>query len=303
MQRITAPAMSRYAMLDSAVAPPVESVLACSAAQYVVAQRERLRAGEQLRAALQGRDASWGSLHCDPAEVNLVLRAIASGTVPPCLRLLGRWYAQWSAEERRLRAEMAEAMRAHVVWPWLRHVRGIGPSLGAQLLARLDVRRAPHPASFWAYCGLGTVAVGDNGRLRRVAEPRTPRGHSSRYDHAAKRLCYLAGVSFVRKGAWYRLMYDLERARLERTHGDWTPSHRHRAAARSATKIFLRDLWCVWSDLAAGSGTPHARRESVEHAWKVARFDADDPSVANHLYFAGPAGDARRRHPSPTSPR
>jgi len=81
------------------------------------------------------------------------------------------------------------------------------------------------------------------------------------------------GVSFVRKGAWYRLMYDLERTRLERGHAEWTPLHRHRAAPRAATKLFLRDLWCVWTDLERGRLARPASGESVEHAWRVAVLD------------------------------
>lgn len=278
MRRIATPPFSEYTMASASMGLPVESVLSCSAAQFLVAQRERIRAGEQLRAVLQGRDTSWGTLTCDPAEVSTILRAIAAGEIPDRLTLIGRWYANWNAEERRLLAVMREAMRAHAVWPWLRHVRGIGPSLGAQLLARLDIERARHPASFWAYCGLGTVPS-DGGGAQRVASPRTPRGSSSAYDHSAKRLCHLVGVSFVRKGAWYRLMYELERARLDRTHGDWTPLHRHRAAARAATKIFLRDLWCVWADLEHDRSRAVPDSSSLRHAWNVARFDADDESV------------------------
>ncbi len=279
MRRIATPPFSEYTIASSSMAPPVESVLSCSAAQFLVAQRERLRAGEQLRAVLQGRDTSWGTVSCEPGEVRAILRAIAAGDIPDRLTLIGRWYANWNAEERRLLAVMREAMRGHVVWPWLRHVRGIGPSLGAQLLARLDIQRARHPASFWAYCGLGTVASQEDAGAHRVAVPRTPRGSSAAYDHSAKRLCHLVGVSFVRKGAWYRLMYELERARLDRTHGDWTPLHRHRGAARAATKVFLRDLWCVWADLEQGRARGEPSPSSLTHAWNVARFDADDEAV------------------------
>ena len=56
-------------------------------------------------------------------------------------------------------AQMQALIGRHPAWSWLRSVRGVGSVLAARLLSRLDLARAPSPASFWAYCGLGTVAA------------------------------------------------------------------------------------------------------------------------------------------------
>jgi hypothetical protein len=155
------------------------------------------------------------------------------------------------------------------------------------LLSRLDISRAPSPASFWAYCGLATVpaavfACSACGRRElgtpgmrwaarhtdpatkhacmgtmvpagtatgaRVAQPRPRRGEKARYDMEAKKICYLIGISFLRCGGPYREHYHERRTHLEAEHGHWPPKRLHLAAVRATSKRFLADLWRAWRD-------------------------------------------------------
>jgi hypothetical protein len=267
---------------------PADALLELAAAGYERAQRDRVRYGEQLRAILQRRDARWGLLMTDerfrdPDTLLREIRETGEGPVP----LLGRLYANAWEQEREMGAQMQAIIGRHPAWPWLRGVRGIGSVLAARLLSRLDVGRAPSPASFWAYCGLGTVAAEElmcercgarvfvapgtkvsaphaaagkrgscEGPLRprglthsvRVAQGRPRRGERAAYDLEAKTICYLIGVSFVRCGGPYREVYDDRKAYLLAKHTDWPAKRVHLAAVRATVKRFLADLWVAWRE-------------------------------------------------------
>jgi transposase IS116/IS110/IS902 family protein len=251
---------------------------------YEQAQRVRLQAGERIRAIVQGRDQRLTEAPVDEADA--VLRAIRQGEHDGPVTLLGRTYRRHWEEENELRGAMEEALQSHPVWPWLSEVRGIGTTLAARLLARLDLNRAPTPSSFWSYCGLATVqgrlhrcatcgasivtAVGrtlrsthtapSGGNCKgvlealgtpdglRVAQPSPSRGESATYDRHAKKICYLIGVSFLRSKSVYRQHYDRERDRLARERPEWTRARQHLAALRKMEKLFLSHLWAVWAE-------------------------------------------------------
>jgi len=267
---------------------PAEALLELAASGYERAQRDRIRYGEQLRAILQRRDARWGHVadeerDGDPDALLRVIRETGGGPVP----LLGRLYANAWEQERDMGAQMQALISRHPAWPWLRGVRGVGSVLAARLLSRLDVSRAQSPASFWAYCGLGTVAAEEQvceecgarvfvapgtrvqaphsmpgrrgmctGPLRargltgsvRVAQGRPRRGERAAYDLEAKTICYLIGVSFVRCGGPYRELYDERKVHLSSHHPEWPAKRVHLAAVRATVKRFLADLWVAWRE-------------------------------------------------------
>jgi transposase IS116/IS110/IS902 family protein len=255
------------------------------ATAFESAQAQRLRTGEQIRVLVEsgGRANRSGGRGND---VEAVLSRIRSGSVPAPLAALGESYRREWNEERELLRLLSERVARHPAWPWLERVRGIGPSLAARLLARLEIDRAPTPSSFWSYCGLATVAadvyrcaecgyelslpsgrhvrnahrvpgssqpcggtlvpLGDG--ARRVAQPRPNRGEDAPYDREAKKLCYLIGISFVRQGDAYKRYYNEQRARLEVAKPDWIPRRRHLTALRMTEKLFLAHLWLVWRE-------------------------------------------------------
>lgn len=250
---------------------------------YDQAQRARVEAGERIRAILQGRDAS----HADPVpmlDASAVLLHIRKGESDGPVPLLGWTYRHHWAEEQKLRSAMQDALAHHPAWPWLSGVKGIGATLAAKLLGRLDIRRAPGPASFWAYCGLATVPGVEyhcdacdlrlsfepgarvtgrhriNGR-RECEGTLTPalgpadgvrmaqslkRGERARFDATAKKTCYLIGVSLVRAGGRFATDYRAERARLEQERPGWPKGRIHLSALRRIEKALLAELWAAW---------------------------------------------------------
>lgn len=256
------------------------------ATAFESAQMQRLRTGEQIRATLASRGVSNGAHSRGANEVEALLARLRSGGTPPTLIALGETYRQQWNDERDLLRVLSERVARHPTWPWLERVRGLGPSLAARLLARLDIERAPTPSSFWSYCGLATVAAqmyrcaecgyelslpegrsvraahraprtGEpcGGALavagdgpRRVAQPRPTRGENAPYDREAKKLCYLIGMSFVRQGASFKRYYTEQRTRLEAAKPDWIPRRRHLTALRMTEKLFLAHLWLVWRE-------------------------------------------------------
>jgi hypothetical protein len=265
-----------------------EALLELAASGYERAQRDRLRYGEQLRAIIQRRDGRWGMAtdadpDGDPDALLREIRATGGGPVP----ILGRLYANAWEQEREMGAQMQALIARHPAWPFLQNVRGVGSVLAARPLSRLDISRAPSPASFWSYCGLGTVPAEElvcdrcgarvfvapgtrvaaphaaasrrgscTGALRpggvtenvRVAQGRPRRGERATYDLQAKTICYLIGVSFVRCGGPYREVYDERKAHLAATHAEWPAKRVHLAAVRATVKRFLTDLWVAWRD-------------------------------------------------------
>jgi len=255
------------------------------AAAFETAQAQRLRTGEQIR-ALVGRTNGHGAAGNGAHDIDALVARIRAGASPEPLSALGDEYRRQWSEERELMRVMSERIAKHPAWPWLERVRGIGPSLAARLLARLDIDRAPTPSSFWSYCGLATVAaeiyrcaecgyelslpagrhVRSGHRIpgtsqscagalepagqgaRRVAQPRPTRGENAPYDREAKKLCYLIGISFVRQGDAYRRYYREQRARLDVAKPDWIPRRRHLTALRMTEKLFLAHLWLVWRE-------------------------------------------------------
>ncbi len=187
-------------------------------------------------------------------------------------------------QERVATRHLQRAIEQHPAWPWLQGVRGIGHVLAARLVSRLDIRKAKTPSSFWTYCGLATApgivhlcdACGARmviahrtpprvhrspsgiwcanplirtGESERVSMPRAVRGERLRYNPNAKVVCYLIGLSFVRRGDYYRELYAARRARTATVHPEWPDGRRYLDAQRFAVKRFLADLWCEWRTL------------------------------------------------------
>lgn len=263
---------------------------------YEQAQRVRIEAGEQIRAVLQGRDMSWGDHalpvtddpRADKAAVEATLRGILSGDSTGPVPLLGRTYRRYHDEENELRRDMMTALKMHPAWPWLDKVKGIGPTLGAKMLARFDATLADYASSFWAYAGLGTIpgnryrctecgldkgyppsysvtgkhqALGTTKACKgtlvlvagpedgvRVAQPKPGKGEKAKYDQYAKKIMYLVGTSFLKAGGPYEEIYRKERARLEVERPGWADGRKHQTALRKVEKLFLSHLWQIWRE-------------------------------------------------------
>lgn len=233
----------------------------------------------------------------------VVLLEVGRGDEPGPVPIMGRAYHRYSAEEEASLKDMGEALKRHPAFPWLKQVRGIGPSLGCKLLARLDPTEAPHASSFWAYCGLGTVEgneyrcpecglvkgwpVGYNvtgehrgcsGKLVkvrgpedgvRVAQPRPRKGEKATYDQHMKKVVLGQVVpSFLKVGGPYERYWRREREKADRTRPGWAEGRKKALADRKTVKLFLSHLWQVWREaleLPAGKPWAHAHEPGEDH--------------------------------------
>lgn len=152
---------------------------------------------------------------------------------------------------------------AHPVGEWLRSIVGIGTVIAAGLIANIDIERAPTVGHIWRFAGLDPTVVWGKGEKRP-------------WNARLKRLCWLAGESFVKfqsheddiYGKVYIARKEMETAANERgeyagqakeklekfnigkdteaykwyTQGKLPPAHIHARAKRYAVKLFLANL-------------------------------------------------------------
>ena len=149
-------------------------------------------------------------------------------------------------EKRFEKLMTTEAETFPVYDAWLRHVKGIGPGLSAQLLAMLLPPLVDRGPSTWYKAGGLTPSEIDG--QQRLPRPRAG-GDKITYYPRLRRTLFLVATSFVRNGGYYRDQYDRHKTRLAAKHANdpnWPP-HRLDATARWATvKLFLSHLWEEW---------------------------------------------------------
>ena len=160
---------------------------------YEQNQKMRKAVEERLRAVLQGRDETWGVVvDLDDTDVAAALLDIRNAKEIGPVPILGRAYRRYWQEERDTYGDMMDEWTGHPVHGWLSKVRGIGPTLGCKILARLDPEKAPHASSFWSYCGLSTIP-GIKYRCAECArEHGFPQGYNVKESHnqpGAKKKC------------------------------------------------------------------------------------------------------------------
>jgi ribosomal protein S27AE len=253
---------------------------------YDQAQRVRVGKGEQIRAIVQGReqqDASYlADLGFEEAD-DLLAAILTTGSAEPNDYLAGAYRRSFEME-RAAFSKMGEVLELHPVWPWMGAIRGVGPTLGAKLLSRLDIEKAANASSFWCYCGLATVPgqrwecgkcgyVGihpathdvtgkhkgckelavrtpDPDGSIRAAQPRSERGQKRSYDAFAKKTLYILATSWLKAGpkSFYNRVYREKVAFYERERPGWEKGRRHFSALRVAEKLFLSHLYQAWCE-------------------------------------------------------
>ena len=146
--------------------------------------------------------------------------------------------------EHLIDAEIAQELKRWPVYEqWLKHVKGVGPSLAGQMLALLLPALPDRGPSTW-YKAAGLVPSDVDG-IQRLPRPRTGEGKIT-YHPWLRRCLWNLATSFVRNGGYYREAYDGYKGELTNRHtGDesWPP-HRLDSVARWKTvKFFLSHLW------------------------------------------------------------
>jgi len=108
---------------------------------------------QNIRIALQNK--TWASEH-------------SNGRAVP--RIYEDMIEQLKQMEKTLVKEAKQYLKHYPVWnTWLKHIKGLGPTLAAQLLGMIeDIRRFDNPSKLWKYCGLAVsnsrkaeVIIGD----------------------------------------------------------------------------------------------------------------------------------------------
>ncbi len=249
---------------------------------YEQARDLRVGAAARIIAALEDGEI-------EEAALERTLRAIGSGDDDGPSPVLARVYRRNLEQEWEMERILSEMLHDHPGWVWLREVPGVRISDGARLLARLDVRRAPTPSSFWSYCGLATVpgaryrceacgtqrtqaqgtpppathtvpgqGVACPGRFRvvgkdgaRVPQPKSGAGERPGYDEEAKRTCYSIGTGLLEAAHGYAEYYREQRTLLDGSRPGWPAGRKHMTALRKMQKLFLAHLWIVWREAEA----------------------------------------------------
>lgn len=168
-----------------------------------------------------------------------------------------RYLRHFDALEDEIEGDIRDALREYPIYHEVSALRGIGPLLSAKLIALVDIHRARTVSGLWKFAGL---AVTEGHRDRPTTGEKLP------YSARLKTTVYLVGVSFLRSNSPYRALYDDARSSYERDRPDWTASHRHLAALRKMTKIFLSHLWVRWRTIEG---------LSVTDPWIIGREDGD----------------------------
>lgn len=272
------------------------NILRIVADDYDQNQRARIVKGEQIRAVAQGRDqaedfAYLGGLGYRPVKrgekeiksaADVLLEAVLGGHTDEPNEYLASAYRRSYEAERDAFSRMDGLLEEHPAWAWMGQVRGVGPTLGAKLLARLDIERASNASSFWCYCGLATVpgqrwecsscgyvgihpaeheVTGKHARCKhkakkthgpddgiRAAQPRAASGEKRSYDAFAKKTLFLIASSFLKSGerSYYAGIYRRKVAYYERERIGWEKGRRHYSALRVVEKLFLSHLYEAW---------------------------------------------------------
>lgn len=69
-----------------------------------------------------------------------------------------------STLEKEALKEVSRLIKDHPVWPYLKEIRGVGPTMAGVILSEVDIFRCDMVSQLWAYCGL---AVGPDGKAVR----------------------------------------------------------------------------------------------------------------------------------------
>lgn len=144
---------------------------------------------------------------------------------------------------------------------FLKNVKGIGPAIAGVIISEIDITKARHPSSIWAYAGVD-VAPDGKGRSRKKAhlvkvKYKNKKGEELEKDSITfnpflkTKLLGVLGGSFLKCKSPYADIYYNYQERLENhfIYKDTTKLHRYRMSIRYMIKMFLLDLYVAWRTL------------------------------------------------------
>jgi hypothetical protein len=140
---------------------------------------------------------------------------------------------------------------------YLLKTKGVGPCIAGGIVAYVETpARFDTISKLWAYAGFHTV----EGKA-----PRKMKGEKANWNPHLKRICWLAGESFVKvTTSPYRDLYDQFKKKYKEQHPEpvdtgkknkkgepifnYTPGHIHSMAKRKVVKIWLSHIWLKWRE-------------------------------------------------------
>lgn len=186
------------------------------------------------------------------------------------LVLVAQYVNLVEAEETAFK-QLKYALDEFPIWTeFLKDVKGIGPTMGAVVIASFDIHKAQYPSSLHAYAGLDVV--NGEGRSRKKehlvdqtyidadGKEQTKKGISFN-PFVKTKLVGVLGSSFVKTKGVYRDIYDNYKHRITNmpAHAEKTKAHINNMAIRYTVKRFLVDLYVEWRKL---EGLPVAEEYS-----------------------------------------
>lgn len=141
-------------------------------------------------------------------------------------------------------------------------IKGMGTQTAAYLLAYIDLKKANHASSLWAYVGFD-----------KPAKDRYTKGEAGGGNKRLRTALHRWEETQIKCRSPYRDVYDRTKAKLEvsykmvwsrNTQGKWVyvewcatkPCHRHGAAMRAMAKHLLADYWFVGRTMLGLDTTP-----------------------------------------------
>ena len=182
--------------------------------------------------------------------------------------------------ERDIERLIVKQLKHHALYnQYLALITGIGPMLGAGLIAYIDdIENYKHASSLWQYAGYGAnrfcpkckkptfvekkFSTGKiskqlqpfekcpvcNSTTKFIIQKRTS-GYLINWNPRLKQMAWKAGKSFVKqspKRSKYRKLYTSIKKAERRRHPDYSDGHIDNATMRKVVKIFLVHLWQTW---------------------------------------------------------
>jgi len=145
--------------------------------------------------------------------------------------------------EEKLKRPIEALLRHEPIYnAWLKHIKGIGPMLGASLIAEIgDIGKFRHVRSLWHYAGLHVVDG---------SAPKRRRGQKSTWNGRLRTTAWKCASQFVRSsGSFGRQLYLDDKAFYIAQNGDLSKGHIDNRARRRVAKDLLRCLWAKWREL------------------------------------------------------
>lgn len=147
--------------------------------------------------------------------------------------------------EKELEKRITQIVRDHPFYSeYLRYVKGIGPMLGASIIAHGPYSRFATVSKLWKYMG--------------VAPGQGPFNQDKKYNRKMKVTFYKAGFNFVKLGdrSPYGSLYKEFREEYEKKWPDKSKLNKHLAALRKVVKLFASHVWAVWWEIMEGKEPP-----------------------------------------------